>query len=109
RGTAHLVNGRATVTFPDHFTAVATSQGMTVQITPHSAESKGLAVVERSIKGFVVRELSSGTGTYDFDYTVMTVRQGHEDYRVIRPNTEALPAEAVEAGDADGIADTEVR
>ncbi len=112
RGTAHLVDGRATVTFPDHFTAVATSQGMTVQITPHSAESKGLAVVERSVEGFVVRELFSGAGTYDFDYTVMAVRQGHEDYRVIRPNTEGLPAEEIKAGkpsDADRIADTEVR
>ena len=112
RGTAHLVNGRATVAFPDHFTAVATSQGMTVQITPHSAESKGLAVVERSIEGFVVRELFSGAGTYDFDYTVMAVRQGYENYRVIRPNTEGLPAGEIEAGkpsDADRIADTEVR
>ncbi|HUU83561.1 MAG TPA: hypothetical protein VM243_08660, partial [Phycisphaerae bacterium] len=112
RGTAHLVNGRATVALPDHFTAVATSRGMTVQLTPHSAESKGLAVVERSIEGFVVRELFSGAGTYDFDYTVMAVRQGHEDYRVIRPNTEALPAGEIEAGkpsDADRIADTEVR
>ncbi|MFH1746062.1 MAG: hypothetical protein ABIG44_03345 [Planctomycetota bacterium] len=109
RGTAHLVNGRATVAFPDHFTAIATAQGMTVQITPHSAESKGLAVVERSIEGFVVRELFSGAGTYDFDYTVMAVRQGYEDYRVIRPDTEGLPAGEIEDGDADGIADTEVR
>ena len=112
RGTAHLANGRATVSFPDHFTAVATSQGMTVQITPHSAESKGLAVVERSIEGFVVRELFSGAGTYDFDYTVMAVRQGHEDYRVIRPDTEGLPADEIEAGepsDVDRIADTETR
>ena len=109
RGTAHLVDGRATVAFPDHFTAVATSQGMTVQITPHSAESKGLAVVERSVEGFVVRELFSGAGTYDFDYTVMAVRQGHEDYRVIRPDTEGLPAGEIKAGDADGLADTEVR
>ncbi len=112
RGTAHLVGGRATVTFPDHFTAVATSQGMTVQTTPRSAESKGLAVVERSIEGFVVRELLSGAGTYDFDYTVMTVRQGHEDYRVIRPSTEGLPAGEIEAdkpGNADGTTDTEAR
>jgi hypothetical protein len=111
RGTAHLVDGRATVTFPDHFTAVATSKGMTVQTTPHSAESKGLAVVERSIGGFVVRELSNGAGTYDFDYTVMAVRKGHEDYRVIRPNTEGLPAGNVKGGkpgDADKIADREV-
>ncbi len=92
RGTARLLNGRADVIFPDHFTAVAVAQGMTVQVTPHSAESKGMAVVERSINGFVVRELSGGTGTYDFDYTVMAVRQGHEDYRVIRSDTEGLPA-----------------
>jgi len=92
RGTGHLIKGRADIEFPNHFTAVATARGMTVQVTSHSADSKGLAVVERSINGFVVRELFSGTGTYDFDYTVMAVRQGHEDYRVVRSDSEGLPA-----------------
>jgi hypothetical protein len=92
RGTGDLVNGRAQVTLPDHFVAVATAPGMTVQVTPLSAESKGLAVVEMSREDFVVRELFGGSGTYDFDYMVMAVRQGHEDYRVIRPDTEGRPA-----------------
>jgi len=96
RGTAELANGRAEVTLPEHFVAVAGPHGITVQVTPLSAESKGLAVVEKHADGFVVRELFNGTGTYDFDYTVMAVRKGYEDYRVIRPASEGLPAEPTE-------------
>jgi len=97
RGTAHLVNGRAEVAFPEHFKVMASSEGITVQLTPLSAESKGLAVVEKSPDRLVVRELGNGDGTYDFDYMVMAVRKGYEDYQVIRPASEAQPAEA-EAG-----------
>jgi hypothetical protein len=92
RGTGHLVNGQAEVTFPEHFVAVANPQGTTVQVTPLSAESKGLAVVEKHADGFVVRELSSGTGTYDFDFVVMAVRSGHENFRVIRPSIRTMLA-----------------
>ncbi len=91
RGTARLSGGSATVILPDHFQEIATLEGMTVQITPRSAESKGLAVVSRALDGFVVRELFSGTGTYEFDWEVKAVRRGHEDYRVERPWDEALP------------------
>lgn len=93
RGTGHLVSGRAEVTLPDHFVAVASSRGITVQLTPLSAESKGLAVVKKSPEMFAIQELGSGDGTYDFDFMVMAVRKGHEDYRVIRPASEAKPAE----------------
>jgi hypothetical protein len=58
---------------------------MTVQVTPLSGDSLGLAVTGKSIEGITVKELQSGTGTYDFDYMVMAVRKGHEDYEVIRP------------------------
>ncbi|MBN1424509.1 hypothetical protein JXA88_08135 [Candidatus Fermentibacteria bacterium] len=85
RGTARLENGRATISFPEHFQSVAIAEGMTVQLTPLSAECKGLAVTRKSIQGIDVEELWDGTGTYDFDYTVMAVRTGHEDYQVIRP------------------------
>ena len=94
RGTARLTNGRAEITLPDHFAAVASTQGITVQVTPLSGESKGLAVVEKVPDHFVVQELAGGNGTYDFDYTVMAVRKGYEDYRVIRSASQAEAAEA---------------
>lgn len=93
RGTAKLAGGRAFVPFPDHFRAVASQSGMTVQLTPRSAESLGLAVVKQGNDGFEVHELMKGTGTYEFDYMVMAVRRGKENYRVIRDAWEALPAE----------------
>ncbi len=63
RGTAQLVDGQATITFPDHFLAVASEAGMTIQLTPLSADSLGLAVVQKSLAGIVVQELHGGAGT----------------------------------------------
>jgi hypothetical protein len=91
RGTAALAGGSATVELPDHFQEVATLEGMTVQVTPHSADSKGLAVVTRALDRFTVRELFAGTGTYEFDWEVKVVRRAHQDYEVMRPWDEALP------------------
>jgi hypothetical protein len=96
RGTARLENGRAFIPFPDHFRAVAITDGMTVQVTPLSMESEGLVVTKKSIQGIEVRELRSGTGTYDFDYLVMAVRDGYQDYKVIRPKEEERLAELPE-------------
>jgi hypothetical protein len=93
RGTGHLVNGRASVALPDHFTAVASSKGITVQVTPLSGESKGLAVVEKGTDRFAVRELNNGSGNYDFDFMVTAVRKGHEDYQVIRASIETKPVD----------------
>lgn len=90
RGTAELVNGQAVITFPDHFLAVASEQEMTVQVTPLSADSLGLAVVEKSLEGVVVRELHNGSGNYEFDFYVTAVRQGYENFEVIRPVSERL-------------------
>jgi hypothetical protein len=84
RGTGRLVNGRAVIALPEHFTAVAIEETMTIQLTPRSADSLGLAVVEKSLNGIVVRELFSGTGTYEFDFLVMAVRRGYEDYQPVR-------------------------
>jgi hypothetical protein len=92
RGTGHLVDGRAEIKFPDHFVAVASSVGMTMQLTPLSGDSKGLAVVEKRADGFVVTELLGGKGAYGFDYNVMAVRKGHEDYKVIQLKAEEMPA-----------------
>jgi hypothetical protein len=88
RGTGHLVNGRAIIELPQHFKDVASPKSMTVQLTPLSAESHGLAVTKKDLDGIVVRELANGTGSYDFDYMVVAVRKGYEDFKVIRPNSE---------------------
>lgn len=84
RGTATLIDGAATVILPDYYLSVANPETMTVQVTPLSSDSMGLAVVEKNENGFIVRELMNGTGSYEFDYTVMAVRSGYEDLEVVR-------------------------
>ncbi len=84
RGTAQLVNGEVIVDFPDHFEAIASPQSMTVILTPLSATSEGLAVIEKTAAGFKVKELRSGAGNYSFDWEVKCVRQGFENYQVVR-------------------------
>ncbi len=45
-----------------------------------------------------MQELLNGSGNYEFDYYVMAVRKGHENYRVIRPADEFRPARSVAVG-----------
>ncbi len=90
RGTAHLVDGRALVELPDHFTALAAEEGMTVQLTPASLKSKGLAVVRQSLSGIEVGELMNGGGSYPFHWEVKAVRAKHRGFKVIRPWEELL-------------------
>jgi len=85
RGTVHLISGTATIILPDHFIAVASESSVTVQLTPLSADSQGLAVVSKRLTGIVIKELFKGTGTYDVDYLVTAVRKGYENYQVIEP------------------------
>lgn len=85
RGTGRLTDGRAVIELPDHFRNLASEPGMTVQLTPLSGESKGMAAVKKRLDGIEVIELSGGTGNYEFDWRVEAVRKGWEDYKVIRP------------------------
>jgi len=94
RGTAKLLNGKASIVFPEHFQIVAQENGMTVTLTPLDASSKGLAVTAKNASGFEVQELFQGTGNYDFDWEVKAVRKGYEDYRVIRSKFEAMSSSA---------------
>jgi hypothetical protein len=95
RGTAMLVDGVATVALPIHFQDVTVAEGMTVQLTPRSADSKGLAVVLEAADHFEVRELLGGKGSYAFDWRVEAVRRGYQGYEVIRPTAERMiPASA---------------
>jgi hypothetical protein len=84
RGTGKLVNGHATIDFPDHFVQVANASTMTVMVTPLSGKSKGLAVVKKTNTNFSVEELMEGNGSYEFDWEVKCVRKGHEDFEVVR-------------------------
>ena len=89
RGTAQLVNGKAVISFPEHFQLVANSSTLTVSLTALSAESKGLAVIEKRADGFTVQELHQGQGNYPFDWRVEAVRKGHENFEVIRDKSHA--------------------
>ena len=92
RGTSRLSHGKATITFPEHFVAVSNLAGMTVQVTPLSSNSRGLAVVRKSLDGVKVEELFDGKGSYDFDYEVKCVRKGYENWQVIRPSSDGQPS-----------------
>jgi len=56
-----------------------------VTVTPLSATSFGLAIVDKSTYSFVVKELYDGLGNYEFDYLVQAVRKGYENFEVVRP------------------------
>lgn len=88
RGTAQLVDGEVRVDFSEHFELVVNPSTLTVTLTPLDAASKGLAVVEKTARGFVVKELGGGTGNYQFDWRVEGVRKGYEDFEVIRDKAE---------------------
>jgi hypothetical protein len=84
RGSIQMVNGEAEIAYSDHFAIVANPTTMTVMLTPWSAESKGIAVVEQTATGFKVKELQQGTGNYRVDWEVKAVRKGWEDYKAVR-------------------------
>lgn len=88
RGTGNLQKGEALISFPDHFNLVANASTMTIILTPLSADSKGMAVIEKGVNGFKVKELWQGKGNYAFDWEVKAVRKGYENYRVIRDASE---------------------
>ncbi|MEM7372052.1 MAG: hypothetical protein AAF587_25775 [Bacteroidota bacterium] len=84
RGTATLINGEAEILFSEHFEIVANPSTMTIMTSPWSAEAEGLAIIERTEKGFKVKELRGGKGNYQFDWEAKAVRKGWENYQVIR-------------------------
>ena len=102
RGTAGLVDGTAKVEFPDYFSSIVSEKGMTVQIVPLSANSKGLAVTQKHVDYIVVQELMNGKGSYNFDFTVTAVRKGFEDYEIIRPVAERPAQDRVSRSEDEG-------
>ena len=66
---------------------------MRVQVTSHSADTYGLAVVERSNEKIVVKELKGGKGNFNFNYFVTTVCAGFEEHQPVVANTHFKPGE----------------
>jgi hypothetical protein len=91
RGTAQLRNGKSVIELPEHFHVVAAEEGMQVQVTPYSADTFGLAVVERSRVKIVVKELKNGQGNFKFDYFITAIRAGFEKHQPIVANTHYKP------------------
>lgn len=89
RGTAELVNGEAFVPYSESFEIVSNSnmKTTTIQLTPQEWDTYGLAVVNKTKKGFYVKELKGGTGNYEFDWEAKGVRAGKEDFQVYRPKS----------------------
>ncbi len=84
RGTAQLENGEVFIPFPEHFSVIINPSTMTVNLTPRYADTYGLAVIEQTAEGILVKELKGGTGNFAFDWEVKAVRKGFEDFKVIR-------------------------
>lgn len=83
RGTAKLAEGRGTIELPAHFTALASPGTLTVQLTPHSLASLGVAVGEIDGGRIEIGELQGGKGSYDVYYVVHAVRRGHENRKAV--------------------------
>ncbi|MBW1813914.1 MAG: hypothetical protein JRJ39_09650 [Deltaproteobacteria bacterium] len=99
RGTARLVDGTAVIELPEHFRVVAAKDGIEVQVTPYSAKTYGLAVVERSREKIVVKELREGRGSFEFSYYVTGVREGFETHEPVVANTHFRPESNETAGE----------
>jgi hypothetical protein len=81
RGTAWLQNGQYTVTLPADAASKIREQTLTVQVTPLSSVSKGLAVTDKQTGRFTVTELMSGNGSYEIDWTLTALRRNDPELR----------------------------
>lgn len=107
RGTAQLESGEVFIPFKDHFKHIANTKNMTVQLTPHEWDTYGLAVVEKTTEGFIVKELKGGNGDFSFDWEVKCVRAGKEKFQVVRDEDPNLsPATNLPIADYNKKTDT---
>ncbi len=90
RGSATLVNGRATIVLPEHFKSLAQEGSLTVLLTPNSFDTPGLGFGKKSLDGIEVGELNHGKGNFDFDWEVKAVRKRLKDYKVLRSWTDRM-------------------
>ena len=91
RGTIDVINGEAFIPYSEHFRLVINPNSVTVNLTPLTTETYGLAVIEKTAEGIKVKELMEGNGNFQVDWEVKGVRKGHENYEVIRDANHSLP------------------
>lgn len=78
-GSAQVVNGSAVIQIDATYAAtVNLSNGYRVFVTPNSADTAGLAVVNKTANSFEVRELNKGRGNFSFDWRIDAVLKGEE-------------------------------
>lgn len=87
RGTAKLNNGEVFISYSEVFGIVANPTTITVSLTPLSADTYGLAVIEKNEEGFRVKELKNGTGNFSFDWEIKGQRKGYEGFEDIQPKS----------------------
>lgn len=89
-GTAHLVNGVATVTLDPAFArSIDQHRAYQVMLTP-DGDTRGLFVASKSPNGFVVREVQGGRSSIDFDYHIYAPTLGQAGQRMV----EMTPSQA---------------
>ena len=84
RGSGELENGKVFITYPNHFRMVVHGEEATIQLTPLSIDTYGLAVTQKTETGFWVQELKGGNGNFQFDWEAKAVRKGYENYEPVR-------------------------
>ena len=90
-GEAALKDGRAEVQLDPDFAAVIETKGYHVFLTPYG-DSNGLYVVDRTAKGFMVREQKDGTSNLTFSYRVVARRKDIATQRLARVRLSAAPS-----------------
>ncbi|MCP4897743.1 MAG: hypothetical protein GY906_12290 [bacterium] len=83
RGKVRLDQGQGFIQLPDHFVVSADMASLSVQLTPHSLNSKGLGVGAIGGAQVEIGELMNGTGSYEVSYFVQAVRSGRHDVPVV--------------------------
>jgi hypothetical protein len=83
RGSATLVEGRATVAFPAAFAAVVGAGGITAQVTLTSP-APALWVSEKAQDHVTVETVTPFAGNATFDYFVQAPRAGGEGFHTVR-------------------------
>jgi hypothetical protein len=95
-GRAKLVRGRARVELDPLFAKTIETGEYHLFLTPGSAASKGLGVAHRDKKGFEVRELHDGRGSYEFDYRIVAARKGFDRNRRLAKMSRPEPPAPIE-------------
>ena len=85
-GTGTLVNGEVFIELPQPFCQVVNLESMRVNVTPLSADTYGLAVIEKTSTGFRVKEVAGGTGNFSFDWEVNCTRLVPEENLIENPD-----------------------